>query len=248
MFTIADIKKMWWNGHPMFRTYYKNGNFKFIGIVPEFYILNDKRPDIHTMSDVLDDACRELTRDWTESYSVWKSKLRNDVYDFVDDVYQSDTEWCNDCRMIYLAEQISNIQKIISGIEERFMADRENGTPADSRMTTYILSDPDWWRNKLQKAQNEYNFILHKKDFEQNKITPVDIDKAKEYPLEELIDIDDNDFALCINHTDRRPSMYCKDNFVHCFACQYTEDVIGVYRKLHNCSFVDAVKFLSGKK
>jgi hypothetical protein len=68
---------------------------------------------------------------------------------------------------------------------------------------------------------------------------------AREFPLENLVEINPQGFAVCINHTDSRASMFCKKNYAHCFACGFNADVIGVYQKLHDVNFIEAVKILS---
>lgn len=65
--------------------------------------------------------------------------------------------------------------------------------------------------------------------------------QAKAFPLERLIEIDSRGFALCLWHSDSRPSMFCKNNYVHCFTCNHSTDSIGVYQELHNCGFKQAV-------
>jgi hypothetical protein len=74
-------------------------------------------------------------------------------------------------------------------------------------------------------------------------ITPDMIERAKEYPIDTLIDTRTG-FALCLYHSDRKPSMYVKNNFAHCFSCGKTADTIDVYRKLYGATFPDAVRAL----
>ncbi|MCK5347625.1 MAG: hypothetical protein KAR20_29655 [Candidatus Heimdallarchaeota archaeon] len=67
---------------------------------------------------------------------------------------------------------------------------------------------------------------------------------AKEYPIENLIDVNRAGFALCPWHEDTKPSLYCKKNFVHCFACGNSGDSIALYQKLYDVGFREAVKAL----
>src|SRR3990167_10063826 len=79
-----------------------------------------------------------------------------------------------------------------------------------------------------------------------NDITPEKIDRAKEYPLDQLVDMK-NGMAKCINHDDRFPSMNCRKNFAYCHSCGFHADAIGVYMKLNGCGFIEAVNSLTGK-
>ena len=78
---------------------------------------------------------------------------------------------------------------------------------------------------------------------QQGEITDVMIERAKEYPMSQLIAIT-NDMAYCINHAESDRSMNCKDNYAYCHVCGWKGDVIDVKMKLDNLSFTDAVKSL----
>lgn len=69
--------------------------------------------------------------------------------------------------------------------------------------------------------------------------------RAKLYPIDSMIDFRDHK-AKCLWHNEDTGSMhYYKDsNKVHCFGCNKTADSIDVYKQLHNCSFMEAVKSL----
>ena len=73
-----------------------------------------------------------------------------------------------------------------------------------------------------------------------------DIDKAKAYPIDELVEIK-HGFAKCLWHNETQASMkfYKDQNRLHCFSCNQSHDSIDVYQKLNNCSFKEAVKNLT---
>jgi len=75
-----------------------------------------------------------------------------------------------------------------------------------------------------------------------NEVTPEIILRAKEYPIENMIDVKKG-VARCISgeHEDKKPSMRVKNNRATCFSCGYKDDAIGVAQKLYGISFHDAV-------
>ena len=79
-------------------------------------------------------------------------------------------------------------------------------------------------------------------------VTPVEIARAKEYPIVELYQFNRSGAARCPFHSEKTAS-FCynkKNNTARCFgACQATFDSIELYRRLNNCSFVEAVRNLS---
>jgi len=104
---------------------------------------------------------------------------------------------------------------------------------------------------RIKKIEREIEYlqaVLFPQSIPQGKIqreliTPYMIERAKEYPIENLIDTQ-RGFALCLFHQDSRASMYIKNNFAHCFSCGKTADTIAVYQKLYGGSFPEAVRAL----
>lgn len=74
----------------------------------------------------------------------------------------------------------------------------------------------------------------------------LNIEKAKQYPIEQLIDFNNAGFAKCINHEDRTPSLkwYPARNKAHCFSCHSDLDSIDIYQKINNVEFNIAVQAL----
>ncbi len=100
-----------------------------------------------------------------------------------------------------------------------------------------------------EKLSREYDCLLKKglRAFQPKSnhetVTPEMIERAREYPIANLVDVK-RGMARCIAHEDKTPSMDCRNNFAHCYACGFHADVIGVYRKLHGVGFREAVEAL----
>lgn len=78
-------------------------------------------------------------------------------------------------------------------------------------------------------------------------VTNKDIERALEYPIPELIELNRGGFGKSIwNPGEKTPSMkYYKDsNKVYCFSTNQGGSVIDVAMVLYNYSFIEAVKFL----
>ena len=70
--------------------------------------------------------------------------------------------------------------------------------------------------------------------------------RAKEYPVENLIEFDRMNKAECIfgTHENAKMSKPKHKNFVKCFACDRSADSIEVYKIIKGCDFKTAVKNL----
>lgn len=70
------------------------------------------------------------------------------------------------------------------------------------------------------------------------------IETAKQYPIERLLEVSSMGWAVCPFHADKNPSAYCKNNFLYCFSCNESADVIKLYMHLYSVDFVKAVRAL----
>ena len=88
--------------------------------------------------------------------------------------------------------------------------------------------------------------IPEKKDYQDRSLIKDEVLRAKLYPIDALLRFSHNK-TQCIWHMDKEKDdlhFYTKTNTVYCFCCGKSGDAIDVYRKLHNCSFKEAVKAL----
>ncbi len=98
----------------------------------------------------------------------------------------------------------------------------------------------------VERMAMEAGIEPKRKDHGNNGITDEQIERAKQYPIEDLVDVGRGGMARCISgeHDDKTPSMDCRNNFVFCHACGFHADVIAVYQKIHRATFPEAVKAL----
>ena len=175
-------------------------------------------------------------------------EMKRRVFDFVEEVYRDEEDWCDECRLNYLEDRKRVFEEIICDILKVYSAQRTNGVSEEERQIAFELANIDKYKNSLKKVENEIHFLKNKKEFEANRLTPQEIELAEQYPIEDILQVNKQGFALCVNHSDSTPSMYCKNGFAFCFTCNFQANSISLYRKVHNCGFVDAVKFLSSRQ
>lgn len=72
-----------------------------------------------------------------------------------------------------------------------------------------------------------------------------DIDRAREYPVRDLLEVGRNGRAKCPFHNGEDFNADVRKNFVYCYVCSQHGDSIDVYRSIHNVGFEEAVKALS---
>ena len=151
-----------------------------------------------------------------------------------------------DCKndLSHAAKLKTEYQKVLS----RIYKDREFW----ERVVDIVYIEP--WTEGREKKIKQNTFYLqsmvNKDEWHQvnnETITNEDIQRAKMVPITNFIEFNKAGFAKCIYHQEKTPSLkyYPKNNTCYCFGgCIKTYDVIDIIKKLNNCDFISAVKFL----
>ena len=67
------------------------------------------------------------------------------------------------------------------------------------------------------------------------------IQRAEEFPLEQLLEIGKNGRAKCVFHDGADYNMDIRNNYAHCYVCGETGNTIKVLMKKDNLNFKEAV-------
>lgn len=134
----------------------------------------------------------------------------------------------------YLDELMESAVNLSAEIRARVPEDR--GTEFPERLLQLIQLRHD-------KVKHEFN---HKRG-------PVNADpdalrRAKAVPITEFFKVNNQGYALCINHAEKTASMkyYKSNNKVKCFGCGFAGDTIDVVMKMNNCTVGEAIKKING--
>ncbi|VAW38884.1 hypothetical protein MNBD_GAMMA01-1295 [hydrothermal vent metagenome] len=98
-----------------------------------------------------------------------------------------------------------------------------------------------------EKIKSLKKYIAYLKSDNERGITPDMILSAKKVNLEKIIKINPKGMAECINpdHNDKNPSMDTRNNYVYCYSCGYSGDVIEITMKINSMDFQTAVRYLT---
>lgn len=114
----------------------------------------------------------------------------------------------------------------------------------EDRMRRIALFQSVHFHDAYIKKHTKYIYKSDKKQTHNaDKVT-----RAKEYPITELIEFDGFKKTICPFHNEKTPSLvyYPKTNSCYCFGgCGRAYDSIDIYRHKHNCTFTEAVNYLS---
>lgn len=122
------------------------------------------------------------------------------------------------------------------------------------------LTPSEWWvkanvyQLRREAIINQYRPTIRNIDMQkqphQGQITQLDVERAKEYPLAQLLHTEGRKGNIsCPFHDDRKPSFQIKkNNTFTCYSCGAYGDSIELYQKLHQVDFITAVKSLCGSQ
>ena len=120
----------------------------------------------------------------------------------------------------------------------------QKGNDSHSRM--YVGSRIIEEIDKILKLQNE---IIHlklpgRKNGKGRMITDDMIERAREYPYDQLVEIGRTKLAKCPFHDDKDASFSIKNNFGFCFGCHWKGNPIDFIMEKEGLKFADAVRRL----
>ena len=107
---------------------------------------------------------------------------------------------------------------------------------------------------KLLSVEAQLKRFYMYRNFQQgNTKETIDVQKAKEYPIDRLLEhttklrkVGQNYLALCPLHGEKTPSfyLYTRTNSFYCYGCHAGGDVIRLTRLLYGYSFTETVGYL----
>lgn len=143
--------------------------------------------------------------------------------------------------LIYLKEN----EKVRKQCEDVIYRKAKKGSEEFWTMIAEVLvirvDREEYWKKILKRNENALAPSKSRKG-----VTDEMIARAKEYPIEELLDFVKG-VTNCIFHSEKTNSLhfYKRQNKCHCFGgCNKSYDSIAIYQQLNNCSFVQAVERL----
>jgi hypothetical protein len=115
------------------------------------------------------------------------------------------------------------------------------------------INTPYWFRSmsaeRIKQKEHKLNKLKLREKFIKGHaegLSAEAINQARNYPIENLIDLDKRGFAVKNPfREEKHSSLYCKNNYAHDFGTGETYDVIDIAQQVYKLSFKDAVNKLS---
>jgi len=176
-----------------------------------------------------------------KAYNKLQIKLRKDLQEFEQEIYKEFPEEI----VQFKKNRIDDLEEKIGRLTDEYSQIVSLKMPkiirswfiSQTRLKEMIL--------EVKKCESDIRKIQITDSIHKGKLTQQEIDRAKEYPFENLIELHKGK-ALCPFHEEKTPSFSInkKENYGHCFGCGKGVDTIQFVMETRNMDFVQAVKFL----
>lgn len=115
----------------------------------------------------------------------------------------------------------------------------KNARKGELRSTLFHDAWIEWW-------DSEQIYSEPVKKPKESKVGDDAVTRAKNVPIENLIEVNREHKALCLWHNEKHPSLHVyDDNHAFCFVCSKRADAIDIVREKHSLGFTEAVEYLN---
>lgn len=140
-------------------------------------------------------------------------------------------------------EKLSLVGMKLAAIEQEYADMHTAGTGYLERAIFLELANYE----RLKKIRGRLTAAKWHKAGRTSDITESDIERARQVPLEAVIEVPRTKMVRCVFHVDKSPSMWVANGFGWCFSCGAWTDSIKYLMHVDGFSFVDAVKSLRNR-
>lgn len=184
--------------------------------------------------------------EYREEFKEYQKNLEEDLDEFVEEVIIIDSDWVADRKIEYLENQFNKIEYEIQWWD---MLSRIYGGWF-RQVIREVLAKP--MRKEQTKIKREMDLYRKPVAINYDKpITESDIQQANNIDCAEILKatkkVGRNKLALCLFHDDSRPSLHLYPDHYHCYSCGAHGTAVNLVMKLHNLTFIEAVRFLINK-
>lgn len=171
--------------------------------------------------------------------------VERDRYDEVRKVKQSLREWreseemrefAKEARLRYLKEQERLVLEMFRDNKTRYVEVMR--TDPESFEIGFLLREAKYLVKRLESIKKEREA---RESNRKDEVTPEMVDRAREYPIEQIVKLERNGRAKCVFHAGEDGNMDIRKNFAHCYVCGTHGDPIDVYKAVYGVGFREAV-------
>jgi len=172
-------------------------------------------------------------------------KVRDQLAFFIKKIEVTCPDFIKDAKKRYLQSKIDFQRDFIKLAHDTYEANRIGGMEYKLRKAFYNNAEVPKHEKRLKSLVYALCMIENSKEIERERITDFMIERAREYPISDLIKIQRNKRAFCPFCKGARSATFSvKNNHGLCFRCGESADTIKLVMQLTGLAFVAAVKSL----
>lgn len=140
-----------------------------------------------------------------------------------------------------IASEIPALSEEIASLEQEYEAMTRKDRPYIEKALFLIANE---YEKKLKLRDRMLARLRHEVNKASMDVTDEEIERARNVPLEDLVEVPRTRMVQCPFHPDKKPSFWIKNGFGYCMACHEWADSIKYLMKVKGIGFLDAVRAL----
>lgn len=182
-------------------------------------------------------------------YDIEKPKVDKALQDFKIEVMGEFGTELKKIKSEILANDLKRSKELLGQIYKNYSEGFEKDVPFWFRKVVLELNNSEGLIKKINSLEKQIYLSEQPAEKKKNYVSEEEIQRALEKPIEQLFEENGikvkKHFCLCPFHSDKKPSMYLKNNFYYCFSCGASGNTINFLIKHKEYSFQEAVRELN---
>jgi hypothetical protein len=204
------------------------------------------KQDIETLEQI-DNEVQMITKEAEKDYYENElPKIREQDAEFVKEIKSEFGNELKQQRIESIKDEIKFFHLRLKQILKNFQESSEKGRPLFLRRAVIELNNPDKIHKKIQSLLWE-KYLTEYPDYRsKNWVEKHEIERAIQADWTKILKFNKKGFALCPFHQESKASFHVnkKNNYGHCFGCEWHGNIINFLMDRDTIKFNDAVRIL----
>lgn len=144
----------------------------------------------------------------------------------------------DDAKMYYVPSQNDTLRLEALKRLQKVLLNERRDCLADSSKTPFHIDIVLSWVEEEIEGEKKIERTVNK-----GVDMGTEIERARTFPIKNLIKVRKDGFAICLFHKEKTPSMKVYTDHAYCFgSCSKRYDAIDIFMQINGCSFKEAIK------
>ena len=174
-------------------------------------------------------------------YRVELPQVRREIEEFKKEYGRG---WVKERRLEYLERRLKELDHQIEQNYRAFWESLKRDFPFWLRQAILEIKKTPELERERKQIEREIYLLKFQPEIKKRRVSQFEIERALNFPFDNLIQVNRRKMAICPFHSERNPSFWIKNNWGYCFGCRWHGSTIKFLMERDKLTFVEAVKSL----